>query len=72
MRGRSAYPLTQRVWHKDRAFRPVLTDRLRGLRRSKHETARRVEHEMVRHVRVRHLDRAQNVFSIVDVDVACK
>jgi hypothetical protein len=57
--------------HEDRDFRLVLTDRLRDLQRSKHETARGVQHEVDWHVDVRHLDGAQNVFGIVNVDVAC-
>src|SRR5258708_15015146 len=48
----------------------MLTDSLRDLQCRKYETARRVENEVERHICIRHLDRTQNLFGIIDVDVA--
>jgi hypothetical protein len=48
----------------------VVANRLRDLQRRKHQPARRMEDEVKRHVVVRHLDGAENVFGIIDVDVA--
>src|SRR5882757_7751583 len=58
------------VGHKDRDLALVLTDSLRDLQRGQDETARRVENEVEWHIGIRHLDRTQNVFGIIDVDVA--
>src|SRR5882757_496270 len=58
------------VGHKDRDLALVLTDSLRDLQCRKYQTARRVENEVEWYIGIRHLDRTQNVFGIVDVDVA--
>ncbi len=57
--------------YKYRDLTLVLTDRFCDLQCRKDKTTRRVEHEVERHVVVRHLDGAQNLFGIVDVDIAC-
>src|SRR5437868_856371 len=57
--------------HKDRDLALVLTDGLGDLQRCKDKTTRGVEHEIDRHIVVRHLDGAQNLFGIVDVDITC-
>ena len=48
----------------------MVANSLRDLKRRQHEAARRVQNHVERHVVVRHLDGAQNVLRVVDVDVA--
>src|ERR1700675_684275 len=55
--------------YKDRDPGLVLTDSLRDLQRREYKATRRVEDEVERHIGIRHLDGAQNVFGIVNVDV---
>lgn len=48
----------------------MVANSLRDLKRSQHEAARRVQNHVERHVVVRHLDGAQNVLRVIDVDIA--
>ena len=58
------------VRHEHRDLRLVLADRPGDLHGREHEPARRVQDDVERHVVVRHLDCAQNILGVVDVDVA--
>ena len=56
--------------YEDRDLGLVIADRPRDLRRREHQSARRMEDDIEGDIVVRHLDGAQNVLGIVDVDVA--
>src|SRR6202045_4338745 len=58
------------VGHKHRNLGLVLTDRLGDLQRRQYQTPRSVEDEVERYLGIRQLNGAQNLFGIIDVDVA--
>ena len=56
--------------HEDRDLGFVVANGLRDLERRQDQAARRVENHVERHIVVRHLDGAQNILRVVDVDIA--
>lgn len=48
----------------------MVANRLRDLQRREHQSARRMQNEVERYLFVRHLDGPENLFGIIDIDVA--
>ncbi len=58
------------VWDKHRDLPPVVANRPGNLQRREHQAAGRLEDQVEGHLGIGHVNRADHVFRILDVDIA--